>query len=156
MMKLFSSIFFILGVLIFNSSAQIIDLKIKDVGIGTNYSEVLRKLGKPLSNQTDGTFPCEDGKVITLNYSGLSLKIIEDFDSKNFFVASVNLTSNKFSVSEINIGATVKEVKTKFGDVEIETEKGTDVLSYFIDDGYAYFYFTNGKLRRVSWELNVC
>jgi hypothetical protein len=156
MTKPFKLILFLLLILVISSSAQTIELKIKDVGIGATYRKVLQNFGKPVSIKKNEKFPCDDGKVITLNYSGLSFKLTEGLENRHFSVALVNITSNRFSVSGIKIGAAIKDVMKKFGSIELKKENGLDVLNYFITDGYAYLYFKNEKLTRISWELNVC
>jgi hypothetical protein len=137
--------------------SQPLDLKIKGVEIGTPYSTVIRKLGKPLSRKESSGFPCDDGPMLTLHYLGLTIKLIEDNNGRNFFVASMEVTSPKWIISETAIGESIKDVQRKFGkNNKMRKEKGLENLPYFIKDGYANFYFRNKKLVKVAWELNAC
>jgi hypothetical protein len=137
--------------------AETIDLKVKGVGIGTPYSTVVTKLGKPLSSKKGGSFPCDQGKpMLILRYSGLVIKLIED-NNNQYFVASMEVTSPKWTASGITIGANIREVQKRFGqNNNLSKEKELENLPYFIEDGYARFYFRNKKLVKVAWELNVC
>lgn len=140
----------------FTSLAQTIDLQVSGVGVTTPYSIVLQKLGKPLSKKKGGTFPCGD-EMLTLRYQGLIVKLIEANDGTGFIVGSVDVTSPKWSVSGINVGASIKDVQTKFGQLEEKTKKsGLENLSYGMAEGFANFYFRNNKLVKISWEFNIC
>lgn len=150
------SIFFILTAISANSSAQTINLKLSGIDIGTPRAKVLKTLGKPLSSIKRGEFPCDNGPMLTLRYSGLTLKMLESNDGKDFIVGNVIVTSNKWSVSGIKIGASVNDVKNKFGNKDLRKEEGFDALSYLINDGYAAFFFKKNKLIKIAWELNVC
>ncbi len=140
-----------------NLLAETIDLKVKGVTVGASYKTVLRRLGKPLSGKKGGTNPCGNTKL-TLRYSGLVIKLDDDGSGRNFTVISIESTSPKWSVaSGISIGANLKKVQTKFGKTEKPIkELGLEKLSYFIQDGYANFYFRSKKLVKVIWELNLC
>lgn len=143
------------------SLTQILNLKVKDVEIGTKYSDVLKKLGKPSSKKKGKDFPCDDGEILILKYKGLVLELLKNYEDNTFFVASTTVISDKWSVSDanvgsINVGASIKEVKEKFGDKEFYNEEGFDILGYYNIDGYANFYFKDGKVVKIRWELNVC
>jgi hypothetical protein len=140
----------------FTTSAQTIDLQINGVQIATPYSTVIQKLGKPLSKNKGGTFPCDSGEVLTLRYPGLIIKFIEANDETGFIVGSVDVVSPKWSVSGISVGASIKKVRAKFGFSESTKEEGFANLSYGMAEGFANFYFRNKKLVKISWEFNVC
>ncbi len=140
-----------------NASAQTIDLKVKGVEIGTSYSSVLEKLGKPLSSKVGGIVPCSDGsKLLTVRYQGLVIELSKDVDETNFTVFSMTVTSPRWSMSGINIGADIKNVRTKYGSSKLIKDEGMDSLIYYITDGFATFYFRNKKLVKVRWEFNFC
>lgn len=95
--------------------------------------------------------------MLTLRYSGLVVKLIEGSGGRNFFVASMEVTSPKWITSGITVGASIKDVRERFGqNNELSKEKGLNTLPYFIKDGYANFYFRNKRLVKMAWELNVC
>ncbi len=137
--------------------AETIDLKVKGVGVGTSYSTVLKKLGRPLSNKKGGSFPCDQGNpMLNLRYSGLVIKLIQDSNNQ-YFVASMEVSSPKWIASGITIGASIREVQERFGqNNNLSKKKGLENLPYFIEDSYANFYFRNKKLIKVAWELNAC
>ena len=135
---------------------QTIKLEVKGVDIGTSYQDVLSQLGKPLSSKKRGTNPC-GGAKLTLRYSDLTVNLDPDADEQNFIVVLIEVTSPKWEVSGISIGASLEEARAKFGkSSELRKENGLNYVSYFVTDGYANFYFRNNKLVKVNWELNLC
>jgi hypothetical protein len=136
-------------------SAQTNNINIKGVEVGISYSTVIKKLGKPISGKKGGSFPCDNGKMLSVYYKGLNLKFIESYPKKHFFVASVEITSSKWSVSGIKIGASLKEVKTKFAG-KLRKDGRFEVFGGFIKDGFSYFFFLNNRLVKIVSELNVC
>jgi len=156
-MKRFLFILIIAFALSLTASAQTIDLQVKGVEIATPYSTVIQKLGKPLSEKKGGEFPCDNSDMLTLRYKGLIVRLIEANDGTGFIVGSVSITSAKWSISGVNIGASIKDIQTRFGQSEVETkESGLENLSYGMAEGFANFYFRNNKLVKVSWEFNIC
>ena len=98
---------------------------------------------------------------MTLKYAGLVLELIKDSEDKYYFVASTTVKSEKWSVSDaragnVKVGASIKDVKEKFGDGNLYNEEGFDTLGYSNPDGYDYFYFKDNKLVKIQWELNTC
>ena len=135
---------------------QTIKLEVKGVDIGTSYEDVLRQLGKPLSSKKRGTNPC-GGTKLTLRYSGLTVNLDPDADEQNFIVVFVEATSLKWEVSGIKVGASLEDVRAKFGkSSELRKESGLETIGYFVTDGYANFYFRKNKLAKITWELNLC
>jgi len=157
-MKHFFSILFVAFALSITASAQeTIDLQVNGVGVYTSYSTVVQKLGKPLSEKKGGEFPCGNDETLTLRYKGLIVRLIEANDGTGFIVGSVSITSAKWSISGVNIGASIKDIQTRFGQSEVETkESGLENLSYGMAEGFADFYFRNNKLVKVYWEFNIC
>ncbi len=82
----------------------------------------------------------------------------EDDDGQNSIVVEIEVTSPKWEVaSGISVGASLADVQTKFVQTDKPTkEKGLEKLSYFVNEGYANFYFRNKKLVKVNWEFNLC
>jgi hypothetical protein len=118
---------------------------------------VIRKLGKPLSARKGAGFPCDDGPLLTLRYSGLRIELIEDSGGRDYFVAAMEVNSLKWITSGIAVGASIKNVRKRFGqNNKTGRERGLENLTYYIKDGYANFYFRNNKLVKVNWELNIC
>lgn len=136
--------------------AQTIEFKIKDVGIGTPYKNVLRQLGKPLSDKKGGENPCGGAKRI-LRYSGLKITLDESENKQNIVVL-IEVTSARWELStRIKVGATLNNVQNKFNESgELTKESGFDVLTYLDGDGAVTFYFRNKKLVKIIRDLNLC
>ncbi len=138
-------------------SSQNNELQVKGIKVGTYYSTVIKKLGKPLSFKKNGEYPCDSGVIRTARYNGLIIDFIEsDLKKKDFIVATMQVTSSRWSVLGVRIGDNLKTVKTKFGLDKSRREEGFDVFGGYINDGYSSFYFKRGKLIKISWELNPC
>jgi hypothetical protein len=146
----------VLFALPFTTLAQTIDLQVNGVGTTAQYSVVLEKLGKPLSKKKGGVFPCDNGEMLTLRYQGLIVRLIEANDGTGFIVGSIDVTSPKWSVSNINVGASMKDVQAKFGQSDKTKKSGLENLSYGMAEGFANFYFRNNKLVKISWGFNIC
>jgi hypothetical protein len=141
-------------------TAQVTNFKVNGVGIASTYSVVVKKLGKPLSSKKGGIVPCSEGStLLTLRYKGLEIWLSKDEAEKSFSVFAIWLTSSKWSVSGINIGSTVKSVKTKFGQPYHQTRDGLLGLHYNNNrgvSGAASFYFRGNRLKKADMYLNYC
>lgn len=150
------SLIFIIFALPLIAYTQTVKLKVNGIEVGTSYSTVIKKLGKPLSIKK-GTYPCEEGaKVIVTKYKGLSLAFLESYPAKKLFVAKAEVTSPQWNIPRVRLGESVKQIRSKFSIVKERTTPGFDVYTTINGEGYAYFYFKKNKLVKVSWELNAC
>lgn len=132
------------------------DLKIKGIGLDSLNSDVLSKFGKPLKSTKSGNYPCGNSEM-TLRYSGLIIKLEEDVEGNNYRVVSIEVTFPDWSVSGINIGANVEDVKAKLKyRYHMTRESGKEGLHYSNGDGGASFYFRDNKLVKINWEYNWC
>jgi hypothetical protein len=132
------------------------ELRINGIGLGTSHSTVLRQLGKPLQSRKTGVFPCGDLEK-TLRYSGLIIKLEKDSESQDYKVVAIEITSNKWSVSGISVGANINDVQAKFKYRHHKTkEPGLVGLHYGNGDGGTSFYFRNNKLVSIDLEYNWC
>jgi hypothetical protein len=141
------------------AQAKEIDLRVNNVGLGTSQSTVLRRLGKPLQSRKTEFNDCGDGFEKNFSYSGLKTTVLSDNKGKNFTAVSFEVSSPKWSVSGIKIGADRKSVRAKFGEpLEIKNESGLESWSYVNkgNDGFAGFYFRNNKLVKIAWESVLC
>ncbi|MBX7172769.1 MAG: hypothetical protein K1X72_17495 [Pyrinomonadaceae bacterium] len=136
-------------------SQQTYEPKVNGIGVGTTYSTILKKLGKPLLVKKGGEYPCDSGRITIIRYSGLRLNLIKSFASNKLIVASMEVTLPKWSVSGIRIGAKLKDVKAKLTG-NIRRENSFDILGGVVKDGYRDFYFQNKRLVKMTWELNPC
>lgn len=137
--------------------AQIIKLNVNGVQITASKSEVLRRLGKPVSSRVGGIVPCSDGSTRrTIRYPGLVLRLEANADVRDFGVYEIDVTSPKWLVSGLRIGTQKRNVIKKFGHGRVLKENGKSYLAYFIEDGYASFHFKKNRLVKLSWEFNFC
>ena len=133
------------------------ELLINNTGLGSSQSNVLLKLGKPLQSKSAGTYPCSDDVMLTLYYPGLTIQLDKIKEGNHYRIASMDVTSSKWSVSGIDIGADIKEVQEKYKNrPHLIFDSGLKLLSYGNGDGYVAFSFQNDKLVRIRWEYNFC
>ena len=139
--------------------AEEIDLRINGIGLGTSETVVLRKIGKPLQIKKGEFNECGGGYEKTFRYSGLEIQLLSDDKRRNFTVIAMEVTSPKWLVSGIKVGADAKDVQTKFGaSLETREEAGLQSWSYVNkgNDGFTGFYFQGNKVVKISWESALC
>ncbi|MBK7709305.1 MAG: hypothetical protein IPN69_22100 [Acidobacteria bacterium] len=137
---------------------QFIRVKTKGVEVGTSKARVLGRIGKPLSTRKGGEYPCAE-RSVDMRYGGLLLELLEsqlDREKGRLFVARMTITSRKWSVSGIRIGASPLAVRLKFGPARWQNEARNRFLVYAIGDGSANFFFRRGRLFKIVSQLNVC
>lgn len=139
------------------SMLEMSELKVNGIELGTPNSKVLKQFGKPLQNKKIYSDACGNGFRKILKYSGITVELISGEKDRKFIVASVEVTSSKWSVSGIFVGADIKDVQAIFNRTySQESKSGTDTLFYGNGDGWINFYFKNNKLIKISWEYNFC
>ncbi|HEY0429191.1 MAG TPA: hypothetical protein VGC76_15530 [Pyrinomonadaceae bacterium] len=133
-------------------------LKVNDIALSESYSDILRQFGKPLRAKKAGSFGCSDTVMMTLNYTGLKIELDGDERGKSFTAASMEVTSPKWTISGIRIGADKKDVLAKFSNYSYHTETQNDLeyLYFGNGDGWINFYFRGDKLVKIRWEYNFC
>ncbi|MBS1793901.1 MAG: hypothetical protein JSS81_08600 [Acidobacteria bacterium] len=153
----FCALFVCLSFLTSAAVAGPLDLRVRGVGVGTSYKTLLKKLGRPAARRTGGTFPCdEEGVMMTLEYDGLTVKLIRG-SKRRYFVAAMTVTGAGRTVSGARIGMRTAAVRKLFGrEQSSDRTKESETLAYYIADGFARFVFRAGRLVRVEWELNLC
>lgn len=117
--------------------------RLNGLDIGAKYLTIVKRLGKPLSDIRGGEVPC-GAAMRTLRYRGLVLRL-ETGGAQPLGLYKVEVTSAKWSISGLRIGATRKQVISKFGSGP-----------YFIQDGYAKVEFRRKRLVGMQWEFNFC
>ena len=109
-MKFLLGIIFILPLTV---SAQTKELQVRGIKVGTYYSTVIKKLGKPLSFKKNGGFPCDSGTIRTARYDGLAIDFIEHSTNQKLVVARVKITSPKWKTLGIKVGDDLKKIISK-------------------------------------------
>jgi hypothetical protein len=153
-MKQFFSILFVAFALSLTASAQqTIALDVNGLEVVTTKAEIIQKLGKPSSSRKKvDDNECRGNFLLVLRYPGLTLEL----EDTKYTTATATVTSPKWSFSGIRIGASIDEVRKRFGDSESERKKALDYLYYTVGDGGAEFIFRKGKLVKIYWEFNFC
>lgn len=144
------------------SFAEVIELKIKGVGLESTLETVKAKLGKPISekkSKADENCFSNGEMIMELKYSGLEIKLLGDKDAKNFKVKQMTLTSAKWKLENgITIGATDKQLTKKLGNPEyvFSTPNQTYNYSHKGNQSGANFIFKNGKIFKIEWDEFLC
>lgn len=141
-----------------------VDLRVKRVGLGSSYSQVLHQLGRPASTQrekviSDGT--CGPSYTsLLLNYKGAVVELHGDLRGRTVEVVSMEITSSKFFIMPgIKVGMTEPEALAKLGKpAQGMWELGVRTLTYVTkgNDGVAVLFFRDGRLEKVYWKYTLC
>lgn len=141
-----------------------IDLKINGIGLGSAYSEVIKRFKKPLRKtleKTSANMACSgaDETHLTLFYKGLEISLLGDGKALNMHVVEIEVVSNKWTASKINIGADIQNVKEEFGQPNSESKLANRTILYYVskgNSGWINFEFLNNKLVRISTVETLC
>lgn len=160
-MKTLTLLFSIVLLLTVNAFSQSStpDIKVNGVGLGSSYREVIRKLGKPSRDYTVEADECVGGKSRYLIYQGLTVELHPRASNpKAFYVGQIEVTSARWNVSGVRIGAKPAAVRKKFGSSDFQNgdKKGERFLDYYLAaPGNLYFYFRRNQLVRVE-TYRIC
>lgn len=133
-------------------------LNVKGVYLETPYKEMLEKLGNPVKTSEvdiDGDCGIEDQKL--LDYSGLKIFVSPNPQSKQLYLDSIEITSDKWLIEPgIKIGMGREEVRKKLGrqyDGRDDSNHSTYITA---ENNLADLYFSDGKLQEVRLWINPC
>ena len=130
------------------------EIKVNGVGLGASYREVVRRLGKPSRDYTVEADECVGGKSRYLVYHGLTVEMHpRSSNPMAFYVGRIEVSSARWNVSGVRIGASPASIRKKFGSSELRNgdKKGEKFLPYFINaPGNLYFHFRRGMLVRIE------
>src|SRR5687768_8204414 len=80
-------------------------VKLKGIGLGSDYSNVIKAFGKPKTEKTAEGDECRGGKIRTLVYDGLELELSEPSEPEaEYYVYSIEITNAKWLPFGIKIG----------------------------------------------------
>ena len=129
--------------------------EVNGIAIGSSYGELVERFGKPRSEKKGGKNPCGSSKTV-LRYYGIDFTT--DDDGEQNIVVFIDITSPTWEIAPgIRTGFTIEEVRSKMGRNGIVTvEGGVEYLGYADGDGYLHFYLKNGRVTRITRELNMC
>lgn len=137
---------------------------VNGVGLGATREQVIRKLGKPVSETKRDAGECIGGTELTLKYPGLEFKLWDDVnDPKKFTVGFFEVTSGTWIVAGTKLGETDTRIQRRFGRPNSRgTDAGTGlpVWYYEIDlekgPGTTNFEFRNGRVVRIISLWMLC
>lgn len=141
-----------------------IDLRVNNIGSGTSYSTVVKRLGEPTRRETvkiKAPSACSDFAEthLTLFYSGLEITLLGDGKGRNLNVYSVEVTSPKWKASGISVGANTNDVEKKFGEPNSRANISGETLLYYVTKenlGGVNFYFRDNKLIKIVMKETLC
>lgn len=141
-----------------------IDLQIDGVGLGSAYSDVIKRFKKPLrktQEKTAANMACSgaDETHLTLFYPGLEIAFLGDGKARNLRIVEIKVVSNKWSASKINIGADIQDVKAEFGKPNSERKFSNETTLYYFsksDFGRVNFEFLDNKLVKILMKETLC
>jgi hypothetical protein len=135
-------------------------LKVNDIALGTKYTDVVRKLGKPTRDVTNKKIDeCMGSHVRTLTYPGLTIEL--DDGGVGFTVFSFEVTSAKYDVSGVRVGTAADAIQKRFGTKGRTVEKNKAELTWYYEmsdesPGSSNFRFRGGKLVKVVSTYMMC
>jgi hypothetical protein len=138
-------------------------VKLKGIGLGSAYSDVIKAFGKPKTDTAAEGDECRGARIRTMVYDGLELELSESLEpEKEYYVYSIEITNAKWLPFGIKTGTTQAAVKRKLGNPtsqETDSETGERIWYYSFDEsdgpGNTNFYFKNGKLVKV-FSMYMC
>ena len=133
--------------------------KVDGVALDASYKTIVAKFGKPLTEKTNKMDECIGDRTRSVNYPGLHFDLVES--TKVFKVFGFEVTSSKYLVSGIRVGAAKAEVEKAFGKRKraIEKTKTGERWFYNMTDespGSTTFDFKNGKLVKIIASYMMC
>jgi hypothetical protein len=137
-------------------------LKVNGVALGATREEVIKKLGKPVSQSKRKADECVGGTEITLNYPGLKLQLWDDPENpKKFTVGFFEVTSAKWNASGSRVGDASAAVKKTFGTASSkDSDGGRSVWYYEMNEedgpGTSNFEFRGGKVVKITTAWLMC
>lgn len=139
-----------------------VDVRVRNVGLGSSYSTVLRQFGKPLALERENILDdtCGDPYTsLTLKYAGFVIELRGDIRGRHFTVVSIEINSPQKVVSPVQLGITEKDVRSLLGSPWQErNESGFHILYYVTkaNDGVVLLSFRAGKLSKIHSKATLC
>lgn len=150
---------------IFTQTFNPAKIKFKGLGLDSTYSQVVKVLGNPESEEPAKEEGCIGGKEKSVKYPGLSFYFMDgdSKDKKTYEVKAFELTAPDILVSGIKIGDTPAVVKRRFGSkysADNDREAGQITWLYAMNDregpGTTRVVFKNGKVSMIASDFLVC
>lgn len=160
--------FFLLTILLvtgtsFSQTSLKAGAKVNGIALAATREQVIRKLGKPLSQTKKEAEPCVGGTEMVLKYPGLTLSLWSDVEGKKFSVGYFEVTSAKWNVSGIKVGDSSAAVRKRFGRRDSQEIDGhTNMLTWYYNmsdeegPGSTNFAFRRGRVSRIVVIALMC
>jgi len=137
---------------------KFIDFNYKDVRLGDNENEVLKRLGKPIRRRTAKIDDCGVEEALVLSYRDVEIQLDRDQAGK-YYVLEIHVSGTNTDLEPgIKIGDSYKEIKDKLGEPYTQKQEKEEMLVFYLirDDDNALLVFRNDKLIRVRLYFNPC
>ena len=134
--------------------------KVNGLALGATVKQVIAKFGRPISDKLQPRNECTGTRLRTMTYPGLIVEL--DESEKTYYVFSFTVTSPKYDVSGIRIGAAQTAVANIFGTRgrTIENPRTGPEWYYSMDEedtaGGTNFIFRRGKLAKITTSYMIC
>ena len=143
-----------------------VDVRVKGVGLGSSYPQVLRQLGRPASSTREKIIDefevCGPSYTsLRLIYKGALIELRGDLQARDFKVVSLKITSPQRLITPgIKIGMSEQEARSKLSGEpwQVRDDSGFRILNYVTkgNDGGVGLYFRNGRLVKVESGYTLC
>ena len=160
-MKLLAALLLLFSVEAFSQNKLSEGVKVNGLGLGATMKQVIAKFGKPVTNKLNPRNECTGTRLRTMTYPGLSVEFDEG-EGSSYTVYAFTITSPRYDVSGIRIGAAPAEVAKLFGTSgrSIENSRLGPSWYYSMDEedsaGGTNFIFRRGKLFRIDTSYMIC
>jgi hypothetical protein len=146
------------------TGAKSLLLSVNGVTLGTSHKSVLKKLGKPTRDTIGEINECNESRSREITYPGLRLLLYEDAPRSGVFsVGEIEVTSWRWNISGIRIGAIDQTVVKRFGKAYSHGPgEGSNVITWFYaiseadGPGMTNLDFRKGRLIRVYTAYALC
>lgn len=136
-----------------------IDFNVKNVRLGTDYGEVVKRLGRPARRRLVKIDNCGASTQLALYYPGMVIYLDKGPDDKKYGVVSMEITGRKWIVApNIATGWGMQTVRKKLGaSFTSHRENRITVWGYITrDNDRGDLYFANGRLSRIRLWIDPC
>ena len=141
-----------------------VDLRVKGVGLGSSYAQMLRQLGRPISSRREKIDDETCGPkhtLLTVKYKGVVIELVGDPRGRDFKVVSFEITSPQLLMTPgIKLGMSELDARSKIGGEpwQVQNDSGFQILNYVTkgNDGGVSLYFRNDRLVKIQWAYTAC
>lgn len=149
---------------VFGQAVDPTRVKFKGIGLDSTYAQIIKALGKPVTDEPPKKEECIGGREKHVEYEGISFYLMDgdSKDQKTFEVKSFELTTPNMLVSGIKIGDTQARVRKIYGRKYTTSAdaEGQTVWFYTMREkdgpGSTRVVFKNGRVAMIAADYQVC